>query len=730
MRRAAFRWIGWALAAWIAAAPLASACHPLTPAQNPGMGDWEDNLSFFVERSGSTTFLGPSESSGDQSEAILFDASGAATMNAQAPTGAGRQVTNVVSASLSQSYFLNLSKPVVGRLYWRSSTGQSTGHDATAFRFELFLGTVRIGGDECSYGATAALGGWNPVVVRFRPEVAVLDAGSAVTLRVTRQSGMGDFQVGTGGDHQSLFEFRVFHTDPLGGALYLQDHRMTVGEAASPPEGRAVGSAWVWLALAPLAALRRGAHGPRMAMLLGAALLLGGCLGAGRGAPAETSDVPDGPRSTLQGNQTDVETLRESGHGAIEGFVRDQYRIPVEGAHVLLVGTSSSARSGAQGFFAMPNVTGGAYTMRFDREGFASLEERVRVENGKLLRLNVTLAREEKGPAGARTHQHDDWGGEVKRSLWQSSVVPNSYVGSPITNYQGLWFCYYAAANCDTEIPIKADQPVLPGTRMVEVRLRWDPLVYGVKELGLRIQTGKNASAEQRFVFRGPDEPFRIPIFPDEADPGHQRFTSWVVFLVVPQHNLYEPFAPLVSAGRVSVQMESTMYKGVIPLEPPHRDLWGGQSEFVLFQDEKRTAPCTTPCDFPYTLGGASGYWKVANAFVPPGTLEVRGTLRWESANTAGTQWYVSYKGANSPSAKPQIRPAQQQTPGTMKTDFVIRPEANEFDQYYQAASNWILFQDDRADAVPTTYYSANTGVGTIWYLSAKAIRDPEWKPD
>jgi hypothetical protein len=153
-----------------------------------------------------------------------------------------------LTGPLTQTHYLNLSKPVSGVVYWSSaitqakSTAVAYAVDNARVRAEVWAGNKFVGGGEWAgfYSIGGNGGGWQKLNLWFRPEVALLEKGEVLTLKVYRHSGLADFQIGTGGQQQTYLEFRYFDFDPLGGAMYLDRGRLYIfQDDVDSPQARA-----------------------------------------------------------------------------------------------------------------------------------------------------------------------------------------------------------------------------------------------------------------------------------------------------------------------------------------------------------------------------------------------------------------------------------------------------------------------------------------------------------
>ncbi|MBI2078093.1 MAG: carboxypeptidase regulatory-like domain-containing protein, partial [Euryarchaeota archaeon] len=451
----------------------------------PSFTDADDPLRVFAKAQSETTgpflSLDPSAASANVYRSPTADAS-------SGPIASGKTTLHdaanrpfiefALAGGVPRLHYLNLSRPIAGTLYWQTAALSAASKEASQVRVELFLGERRLGGDEFTLHLMNTGGAWMASTICFRSELPRLEPGEPVVLRITRLSGLADFVVGTGGAQSTNLEFRTFASDPLAGALYLENGRLVGGgpeeegtsEAAAPP---AAASA---LPLASLGAVLAAGR-PRRRVVLVALVLgvgaMGGCLGAK--VPQEENAISEEPQPTAHATLEERPDLQASGHGAVEGRIRDENELPVAGAHVALLGTNHFTQSNVSGRFAFPNVTAGTFLMRVDAARFLPLEQDVVVETGKATKLDVRLTRPSTGSGNFKAHSHDVWGDDVVRVIDEFDFVPmflpaftvGGEANAPLAN---TWWCV-GSVYCEALVPL--DVAILPGTGLVEVTASW-----------------------------------------------------------------------------------------------------------------------------------------------------------------------------------------------------------------------------------------------------------------
>jgi hypothetical protein len=745
-------------------------------------GVWNDRLVATLEATGETSgpFLALNNpEAGSAAQFKVGDVGGGAPSVVSAVQGnAPGQGTVFSLGALPNTFYLNLSIPVFGTIYVGSAGTQAPASvDAMEVRVIVRQGDRIIGGESVAHNVVAAnkMGKWLTIPLAFRAEVSALEIGKPLSVEVQRVSGLTDFIIGTGGAAQSFVEFRYFKANPLAGTIYLEKGRFSssggeqVSEAEfgqrleafkasggweaapqgyvhlpAPPEKSSAG-ALAFVAFGSLFAVglvmprRPLPLKPLAVLLIAFAILSAGCMGSGAKKidPALGDDAQ--PTPTVSQTLEERPDLVLAGTGAVDGFVHDDVGIAIKGAHVAFLGTNLFGRTDARGLFAFDNVSAGVYVLRVDAEKFAPLEQEVTIETGSITHLNVTLVDPVVKQANDKAHVHDDWLGQTSAVFADDTFTPPSQVYTQAQNLGSTWYCdgvwdrdagALTRSGCESKIPINmAGRKVFPGTSSVEVSLKWAAGGNAPKELGLRVVTSFNRTATQFLMPRAPGVPFHIAIFPNEADPGHMKFSTWEFFVDLPVTDAYYPAGPLYySGGPISYSIK--MHKGVVPYEPAHRDFWGGQTELQL---EFVKNPVTAQAQACYPRKDTDYVWLLKSpSLIPPGTKEIHGFLKWTNANfdlvaSAQTQWKLDFLGANAPNSDATFQKAEMSANGTSNYNFKITPKAEETDQFYQTTSNW-LFSADSGGAPQASTYCGGTTNGTIWTLYAVAVKDPDYK--
>lgn len=399
---------------------------------------------------------------------------------------------------------------------------------------------------------------------RMPVEIARLPAGTVLTLQlnysVASQPGSfyGPYHFGTGGAAQSELRLRFFDaTDAYYRDPARIDPNRAPRDAGKEPDLRGL-LAGLGLGLVTLVAPRRGGR-RTLVLLLAAGLLGAGCVGRPSSEPqAPASQIPTGTvDSTIEPAQGSVLASNET--GGVAGETYDTHGVPIQGAHVLLVGTEHADRTDPFGRFSFSQVLPAEYSLRVDAEGFHSLETPVRIVANNITRIVLELPPLVDRPPESRPHAHAEyWEGANRLRVFDDAVTDAKSKA------------FFLPHQTPT-----GPRLVNPGTHLLEVNVTWS----GGSELGLMVQPNNDPSAANWSVFlpRPSGVPFRIQATWEMTDGGHQPFSTWTF-------RLYQPWSHQQQAPPPTLPVKVTIdiVRGSLPLEPGHPDYWQGRTELAL----------------------------------------------------------------------------------------------------------------------------------------------------
>lgn len=679
----------------------------------------------------------------------------------------GKRVLPVVEFEmpgvLERDYWLNVSKGVslVFNVSSQSMQLSPPVQDSIRIRASLHAGDRLVAGYE---GIVRGLyGAWANTGQCVRPELAVLEKGTKLKVRVEVYTALTDVWIGTRAPRTSTIQVAYFETDPLANGAARSAGKLEFGAASPPADQSAAPTILLALALAPALALRR----PRRAAALALVLLL---LIAGLAGCTRRGGRPLAPSSGATSSAPEIEVSYEpqgpgeaGQYGNVSFLVVDADRanVAISGAHVLILGTSQFGSTNKSGRIAFSGLLPGVYEARADAPGFEPRHESIEVRAGTNARVTIPMSRAA-GPSNKLPHEHPDWEpGRTEAEFDSFEQMLAGYVsGNKVPSSAGRWTCVNAhpapvpttnllpsPSRCETRLMHKPDARVLPGANRLEITLKWSNVAPRPAELALSVKTPFLPANHPGFTFmpRGPDVPFNIVFFPHEADPGHQKFTLWRFYAVILESQLGSPGAYVDTSAQVSLQVKIRQFKGVVPVEPPHTDLWAGSSMIELVKPFSFKAITTAdyPGVGPFVEPGLTNQWG-KGAMVPVGALEVRGFLNWTPTQglpwPALTNWQLRYQpahlGANL--VHPSQYPLAASTPNANGKGIAWRiplngPEAaNYFDLWYQARSYWAFYLEDNAEGTPLTGHGRNdaTVFRQDFTFTAWVHRDPAFKDD
>lgn len=755
------------------------------PSAQVGLGG-EQTQAYYLEATSPTTgpFLSTDKAASATTSFVL-------ATDAQAVLATSGAIRDVKPAPISfeavsrplKTEWLNLSKQITVYLYWSTTVSAAGGSDGGRVRVELFSGARFVGGDEKNlepgpFGISPTLN----MSVSFFPEVRSFEPSEKLLLKVFHYGSLSGASIGTGGTAQSVLRYAYYNQDPLASALYLQGGQLIAGNEAgspdsapsdppvasapAPEDGPSQGtrpalnlpSVIAIAGLAMLGATRRSRAALLFLLLLSGALA--GCVGS---RPTATTPSPSdsaatqAPQPTIETHVEHNQTLEDQGTVSVQGIVRDgdHALVPMPDVDVGLLGTKFYARTKTDGRFAFNDVPAGAYKFRADAEGYNFFEGPLALAAGDRVTLNVTLTRPGVIESGDRAHRHDLWGEETVLELFSLSVLPRTsqstnVAGKSFATLQNGWITTnngFTTMSSDDYRPRHSVVPqgsilVLPGTIELEVLLAWNPEpAFPVREVALSLVPANakppapyiSALPTRDYLARGPGQAFHVPIFPNEADSGHQKFTQWDFAVVMPTPG--GNFAPPAFATG-PITMTVKIHKGVVPFEPPHRDFWNGTSELPLVNVLGSSRIYSPQAGYPLVVGAKfpnHDFFAIPTGnFVPPETTEIRGNFSWAETPAGGSnlgtapapnKWVLAYQTADMNPKADVWKHATMTYTGPRSATFVIKVLANETDQYYQSRSFWSFSPDTFDDDPLHPHAWINDGVAINWRIDSRVVR-------
>lgn len=741
-----------ALVLVLLASTLLAGCTMPTPDEAEDPPAPREDLYFAVEDGEGV--LAPEDGTSEQDSVGTDPAAGAAALATEmahnyAGTDRGDPagVLAFRTAPLDRTYHLDVSQHVRGTLYWQTTTSAATHTTDVHLRVVLEADGEFVGATwpEMDGGAITTTGYYEHPY-QMMSETDTFEEGTRLALRVEVYGTLSSFEVGLSGETQSNVSFahhpdwsRKAYVDSYTGELTFIDNQTTAAEAGlpgydrpvhvhddgtphhhhgdetndgTPPAdaraadagpaatpaasqgmliGLAAGAGLAGIAVLAVSRRRRPPGGGLLGVLVVALLVLpalSGCIGGVPGAGQEGSAGEIDPASDDRRDR-----LEARGAGDVEGVVYDEIGVPVEEAHVTVLGTDNFTKTDQKGRFAFRSIPAGSYTLRVDAEGYESRETGFEVRVGNVTRVEVVVTVSASG-AGFKSHRHDMWDGQQQITIFDGQIEPeeNPTYGLPNS------LCSYTYSTCSVPFRPGEGKLVLPGTDRIEVTVSWsDPQV---DQAGVGIVPADRTDA-YTFAEKPSGSSWTIPVDPTMTDRGHQSFSLWRLFVYVEgTGNLYRT-ADDSKVVTGSFDVTATIHKGTIPIEPPHRTFWDGNTSMRLVNDDGEMAHDTT---FTGAKEMPSEYysWRLPeDRIVPPRTDRLTVTLTWDPERYPHREWSIALHPAN-------VHPTVYDTSdllfpegsscgdGCREFEVGVLPEQT--DAYYQSKSNWIFMLDDGDD--------------------------------
>jgi hypothetical protein len=669
--------------------------------------------------------------------------------------------------------YLNASRFIRLTLYLTGPSGTGSDCSTSSVDVELWLGSTFAGGQlhgvsQGYYPPYAP--GYCAESFQIHAEVGKLPVGQRLTVKLLRHSEYVPFQYGMGPGHWSFIELPEFTPDEVleriigaGGAVAGSsgpakgagaNDKGESGAEAAPQKSKSseatpvVSPADLVLPVGglALAGLTRRIGGRRG----GAVLLALGLLAVGVAGCIQSSDADLSDTSSDQGKkQGKINTTIEQGGGSAAGFGRLHGRVmndlglPVQGAHLAVLGTSNSTFSDKSGIFEMKNVPAGAYKLRVDHAKYASLEEPVTIVDGQSTRADILLVPNDDKGKDFRPHQHDNWPseGRLPLKLPNDGKVRFPLYGAPDTEAPvadcfnvPLIPLFYMSESVQCVAPLRLDlgELILPGTVDIEFNVTWDRNANKVERVGVLAMSNLDIYQYSWITMypKASGVSTHLRTTWEMTDVGHQKFTTWQFMLYIPTNSGGSIVGNVASVGQTVTQpfkVEVTIHKGIVPYEPEHRDFWGKNTTFEVYKRAPAQLSGCIGCEFPT----AGHYWPSYDPFTyadignltPPDTKWLEVLFEAPSAGVPPTTWALAYKPANIP---PEADVSQYKKPKELsregnKVRYQIVLDKEESDAFYALQSNFWWTVDDQREGYTVTYNP--TTPGQSMYLTVTAHR-------
>lgn len=423
-----------------------------------------------------------------------------------------------------------------------------------------------------------------------------------------------------------------------------------------------------------------------VAGLLVLAVVASGCFGASSGPAQEC--LCEGLVEVAPG------AFVREGLGALQVRVANEANLSVAKARVSVEGSPLFGDTDASGTVRLLNVTPGQRRVAVSTGVHQPSRVSVEVVADRLVNVSVVmLPRSDRG-AGYAPHVHDLWQDRPEVVLMDRDVT---LAPMPSDQQTAMRFATsQSAANLNQSwgLPLVGGLEertiVFPGAREIEVVLSWSSTQVTLPRLGLSF-TPANEWQPRHLGPKASGQAWRIPVAPEMADSGHQKYSLWTFAVYSANHpqqpTMYSPGAVL---GPIHAKV--TIRKGETYLEPAHLDYWAGGNVVQLRDPSKaQTVISVNP-----VREANSGLGLDAKMIVPPGTAKLRVEFRFAYTTQSSTQgwdydltWRTAAQNPHTTKLSEYGRADAQVVQGKKVWELALK--AGETDAYYQTKSGWLF---------------------------------------
>lgn len=609
------------------------------------------------------------------------------------------------------------------------------GSPTVALDVELWVGPSFLGGgihkmnDRVSAeAAPSPVSGFGVCSFMVQPEMVTIPAGSEIRLKVIHFAQRHHFQYGLSGEAWSAIRFPVFSAE---------DRVFRVAAPSKAGGDEAMGGALPLAGVAALAALAPARRRGRPALIVVAVLAMAGCAGPGADPEASGPGLVGGSASqTIVPDSGIGSGLADGGTGALVGLVRDEFSNPVPAAHVSLIGTTNFTDTDGQGKFSLRFVVPGSFKVRIEKQDFLPFEEEVSIVAGKITKVEITLEFLVARVGDARPHLHDYWGGQdvvtLVEDLDVGPIVCENVAGAFYAGVGDLGgrHCRGPAFRLPASEGLEDPKVILPGTKLVEVIVKWDASSLGNQDLD-RVGLLYLDNSDDGWDFNDPFffetvhfdnqtpmyprarlDPFRIGSSWELNDVGHQRRSGWEFMLFLDDTQLtaqHRAKASSVDAAGTSdwthlpsvfgpFSVTVRVHRGALGLEPPHPDFWGGADRLTLLgkktPNDSEMIWVTHPGGL-VSSGYTFNYWRPA--LVPPETVWLEILLE-ENYHLNDLPMRVRTALTAEDAHPREYKALAWTTREATKTVYRYAPAPGESDHFYAKRTEWRFFSDHQPD--------------------------------
>lgn len=427
---------------------------------------------------------------------------------------------------------------------------------------------------------------------------------------------------------------------------------------------------------------------------------LAGCAGGDGGvfSGGDGDDADGDGESSAPAVEPEPGVFVAADRGVLRGTVFDDAGFALSGVRVSILETGRFTDTNTTGRYFFGNVTVGIYQVQFQAAGYLTMTLEAEVRAGNITDRDVTLRPSQDVGAGYRPHVHDLWGERTEVTLLDGPVDLMPPNADHPYSFAGAWDRVYRANTNNSEnmyrffLPDTGGDPpiVFPGTAEMLVTFRWEPTEVPQDSLGFAFRDANGTWGVQGI--KASEQTWRVPVTPEMADNGHQKWSRWSFYAYTGQHYSRAPnYEPTAILGPIDVKI--VIIKGELYAEPAHIDHWQGRDTIRIRNASDEVVHEHVTRERTY---GSNGIPVADGHIVPPGTVRMRIAFAYwytDAANgsVADEAWVLTWRTGEQPPGTPvadykRTEPSHSE-PGLVVYEYDVAP--HETDAVYQTSSSW-----------------------------------------
>lgn len=420
-----------------------------------------------------------------------------------------------------------------------------------------------------------------------------------------------------------------------------------------------------------------------LCVLLVAFVGLAGCSGgdsAGQQAPADDAD-PDRDKVDFKDDQDDdVNVQTEDKAPGEEGEPVDPelfltvlapHGEPLNGSEVIIVGTEFVAETDDNGTVHFPQLAPERYRIRVEpwQDYYKILEVNLTVQADAITRAEVSLSVAD--GLLSPPHDHDLWQGRTRFEVF--SVTHDVHCA-------GLQSYCIDTDSLSRERSFRFPEEAIvpPGTAAIHVTVDWDET-----QSDFQLEIRSPGELQPEMVFAASGDTVSRDVVEEEWDPPHAGRSLWTYSFDGDINN------PGAWPGPYTITVEVERMEGDLPVDPPHPDLWGGETSVRLTDFEESAGPETT---YVYDTGLTNIRERTFDQqIVIPGTkeLQFRAWVNWTVAPQDMELIYDPFGRATSQAVTIDTSSSAFASPNGILYEWILSVPDAWWDPIYRESSQW-----------------------------------------